>query len=150
VRRDPHVLEAQGFEGLEAEDVADDRRREVGDRPFLEQVDVVGDVGHELALGTGDGIHPVALRLVVLVGRQAVGPHDRPRRRRGLAGHCGPGLDGVDAGLGRDPEGGQDIRGLRLVIRLPVAHLGVGDNSGLETISTLHGPIVPGRTTTVY
>ena len=55
VRRDAHVLEAQRLERLEAEDVADDRRGEVGDRALLEQVEVVGDVGDVLArvLGTG-------------------------------------------------------------------------------------------------
>ena len=45
----PHVLEAQRLERLEAEDVADDRGREVGDRARLEQVEVVGDVGEILA-----------------------------------------------------------------------------------------------------
>ena len=49
VRRDPHVLEAQRLERLEAEDVADDRRGQVRDRPLLEEVDVVGDQRDVLA-----------------------------------------------------------------------------------------------------
>ena len=127
---DAEVLEAQGLEGLEPEDVADDRRRQVGDRPFLEEVDVVGDVGHPLALDAGDGIDPVALRLVVLVGREAVGPHHRPRGGRRLAGHRCPRLLRVDPGLRRDPEGTQDVGVFRDVIRVVVAHLGVRRDAG--------------------
>ena len=78
VGRDPHVLEPQGLEGLEAEDVADDRRRQVGDRTLFEEVDVVGDIGDELSLRTRDGIDPVTLGLVVLVRRETVGPHHGP------------------------------------------------------------------------
>ena len=44
-----HVLEPQRLQRLEAEDVADDRGGEVGDRARLEQVEVVGDVGEVLA-----------------------------------------------------------------------------------------------------
>src|SRR5581483_2361561 len=46
---------------------------------------------------------------------------------------------GVDAGLGRDAEGGEDVGRLRLVVRLPVAHLGVGDDAGVEAVCALHG-----------
>ena len=54
-QRDPHVLQAERLQRLEAEHVADDRRGEVGDRAFLEQVDVVGDVGDVLAVRPGTG-----------------------------------------------------------------------------------------------
>ena len=126
VQRDPHVLQAQRLERLEAEDVADDRRRQVRDRALLEEVDVVGDVGDVLPRSAGNLVHAVRLGLVVLVGRQAVGPHHRPGRRRGLARDGGGGLDRVDALLRRDAEGAQDVRDLRLVVGVPVAHLGVG------------------------
>src|SRR6185437_4773340 len=46
--RDLDVLEAQRLERLEAEDVADEARRHVGDRALLEQDDVVGDPGEYL------------------------------------------------------------------------------------------------------
>ena len=45
-----HVLEPQRLQRLEAEHVADDRRRQVGDRARLEQVEIVGDIGEILAL----------------------------------------------------------------------------------------------------
>ena len=89
---DAHVLEAQRLEGLEAEDVADDGAGEVGDGAFLEQVEVVGDPGDELARGARDLLDPVALGLVVVVGGQPVGPHHRPGCGAGLAGHRGAGL----------------------------------------------------------
>ena len=123
VQRDPHVLQAQRLERLEAEDVADDRRRQVGDRALLEEVDVVGDVGDVLPRGAGDLVDAVGLGLVVLVGRQAVGPHDGPRRGRGLARDRGGRLDRVDALLRRHAEGAQDVGVLGLVVGVPVAHL---------------------------
>jgi hypothetical protein len=132
--RDAQVLEAQRAEGLEAEDVADDRRRQVGDRPLLEQVDVVGDV-RDVLIGTGDGVDPVALGLVVLVGGEPVGPHHGPGGGGRLAGYGRAGLDGIHAGLGDHPEGGQDIRVLGLVVRLPVAHLGVGRHASGQPVN---------------
>ena len=50
-----HVLEAQRLDRLEAEHIADDRRREVGDRAGLEELDVVCDVGEELVVRPGTG-----------------------------------------------------------------------------------------------
>ncbi len=52
---EPHVLQSQRLQRLEAEHVADDGRREIGDRPRLEQVEVIGDIGEPLPLGAGDG-----------------------------------------------------------------------------------------------
>ena len=43
--RKAHVLEPQRLQRLEAEHVADDRSREIGDRTRLEQVEIVGDIG---------------------------------------------------------------------------------------------------------
>ncbi len=125
VQGDPHVLEPQRLQGLEAEDVADDRRGEVGDRALLEQVDLVGDVRHVLVLASRDLVDPVALRLVLLVSGQTVGPDDRPRRRGGLTRDGRAGLVGGHPRLGRDPERRQDVGVVRLVAGLPVAHLGV-------------------------
>ncbi len=134
--RDAHVLEPQRLDRLEAEDVADDRRREVGDRAAFEKVDVVGDVGEELGVGpgagagVGDGVDPVGLGAVEIARGQAVGPDDRPRRGRGFTGHCRRGLFLVDALLRRDPEHRDHVGVLRLVVGLPVAHLLVLEDTG--------------------
>jgi hypothetical protein len=107
--RDPHVLQAQRLERLEAEDVADDRRGQVGDRPLLEEVDVVGDVGDVLPRGAGNVVDAVRLGLVVLVGRQAIGPHHGPRRGRRLARDGRGRLDRIDPVLRRHAEGAQHV-----------------------------------------
>ena len=52
---DPQVLEPQRPDRLEPEHVADDRGRHVRDRPLLEQVHVVGDVGDVLVVPPGTG-----------------------------------------------------------------------------------------------
>ncbi len=129
--RNAHVLEAQRLERLEAEDVADDRGREVGDRALFEEVDVVGDERDVLARGARDLLDAVGLGLVVLVGRQAIGPDDGPRRGRRLARDSGGCLDRVDALLRRDPEGAKDVGVLGLVVRIPVAHLGIRRDAGV-------------------
>ena len=134
VRRDPHVLQPQRLQRLEAEDVADDRRGQVRDRPLLEQVEVIGDERDVLPSAAGNRVDPVALGLVVLVGGQPVGPHHRPGRRRRLARHRGAGLLRRHAGLRRDPERRKHVGGLRLVVRLPVAHLGVRDHPGVPAL----------------
>ena len=127
--RDAHVLEPQRLHGLEAEDVADDRRRQVGDRARLEQVEVVGDVGEILLLGlrARPGVrHRVdaeGLGAVELAGRQPIGPHHRPGRGRAFAGDRRGRLDRVDALLRRDAEEGQEVGVLDLVVGLPIAHL---------------------------
>jgi hypothetical protein len=124
MRRDAHVLEAQRLERLEPEDVADDRRGEVRDRSFLEEVDVVGDARDEL-VGAGNGVDAVRLGLVVPVVGEPVGPDDGPRRGRRLAGDGGSRLDVVDARLRNDPEGRKDVRVLRDVVGVVVPHLRV-------------------------
>ena len=53
--REAHVLEPQRLQRLEAEHVADDRGRQVGDRARLEQVEVIGDIGEILAGRVGTG-----------------------------------------------------------------------------------------------
>ena len=80
--RQPHVLEPQRLQRLEAEHVADDRRRQVGDRAVLEQVEIVGDIGEILPGRIRHWIDAVAFRAVFLRSRQAVGPHHRPGRGR--------------------------------------------------------------------
>ena len=134
VRRDAHVLQPQRLQRLEAEDVADDRGRQVRDRPLLEQVEVVGDVGDVLARLPRHRVDPVGLGLVVLVGGQAVGPDDRPGGGGGLARDGGGGLDRVDARLGRDAERRQDVGVRGLVAGVPVAHLRVGRDAGGPTV----------------
>ena len=129
VQRDPHVLQAQRLERLEAEHVADDRRGQVRDRALLEQVDVVGDIGDVLALAAGHRIDPVALGLVVVVGGEPVGPDDRPGRGGGLPGDRGACLLGRDPGLRRDAERGQHVGVLGHVVGCVVAHLRVRDDS---------------------
>ena len=132
--RDPHVLEPQRLEGLEAEDVADDRGGQVRDGALLEEIDVVGDVGDVLTRRAGHRIHAVGLRLVVLVRRQAIGPDDGPGRRGRFARDCGGRLDRIDAVLRRDPEGRQDVGVLRDIVRSPVAHLGVRRDSSRPAV----------------
>ena len=151
VRRYPHVLEPERLERLEAEDVADDRRGEVRDRALLEQVEVVGDVGDVLSGRTGHWVHAVSLRLVVLVAREPIRPDHRPRGGGRLARHRRGRLDGLDALLRRDAEGGQHVGVLGLVVRVPVAHLRVrGDARGpaiLRRCSVVgrHGSILSRR-----
>ncbi len=134
-----HVLEAQRLERLEAEHVADDRGRQVGDRARLEQVEVVGDIGEPGAGRIRHRVDPVALGAVLVAGGQPVGPHDRPGRRRAFAGHRRRGLDRVDAVLRGDAEQGDDVGVLRLVVGLPVAHLAVFHHAGAVAAARLVG-----------
>ena len=127
---DPHVLEAQRHQRLEPEDVADDRRGQVGDRPLLEQVQVVRDLRDVLVLPAGHRAHVVGLRLIVLVVGQPIGPDDCPGRGRGLAGHRRRGLNRIDPRLGCDPERAQDVGVLGLVVGVVIAHLGVRRDAG--------------------
>ncbi len=137
--RDPHVLEPEGLERLEPEDVADDRRGEVGDRAFLEEVDVVGDVGEVLTRPPRDRVDAVGLGLVVGVGGQPVGPHHGPGGGGGLPRHGRRGLDRVDAVLGGHPEDREHVGVLRLVVRVPVAHPGVALHARIPALLRRHG-----------
>ena len=75
----------------------------------------------------GHRVDAVGLGLVVLVGRQPVGPHDGPGRGRRLAGDRGGRLDRRRRpSCGVIAEGAQDVGVLGLVVGVPVAHLGVG------------------------
>jgi hypothetical protein len=119
-RRDPHVLEPQGAQGLEPEHVAHDRAHHVGDRSLLEQVERIGDIGDRLIALPGNRVDPVALGLVAADVDQMVGPDLRPGAGRGLRGdRRGCLLDG-HALLRRDPEGGQHVGVCGLVARAPV------------------------------
>jgi hypothetical protein len=127
--RDADVLEPRRLQRLEAEDVADQARRHVGDRALLEQDDVVRDVGEVLGFlagagaGARHGVDAVGLGLVRLVRRQQVGPDHRPGGGRRLARHGGRRFVRIDAFLRCDPEHADHVRVLRLVVRPPVAHL---------------------------
>jgi hypothetical protein len=133
-RRQAHVLQAQGLERLEAEHVADDRRRQVGDGARLEEIEVVGDVGEKLVFAAGHRVDAVGLGAVALAGRQAIGPDHGPGRRGRLTGHGGRGLDGIDAVLRRDAEQRDHIGVDRLVVGLPVAHLRVLHDAGAVAV----------------
>ena len=137
--RDAHVFQPQRLERLEAEHVADDRRGEVRDRAFLKQVDVVGDVGDVLARRARDRIDAIGFGLIVLVRREPVGPDHRPGCRRRLAGDGRGCLDRVDAVLRGDPERAQYVGLFRLVLRIPVAHLGVGSDAGFPAALAVRG-----------
>jgi len=79
---DADVLQPQRLEGLEPEDVADDRGGHVGDRTLLEEVQLVGDVSDVLrGIAARHGLDAIGLALVVLEGGEAIGPDHRPRRR---------------------------------------------------------------------
>ena len=129
VQRDPHVLQAQRLQRLEAEHVADDRRGQVRDRALLEQVDVVGDVGDVLALAARDRVDPVALGLVVVVGGEPVGPDHRPGRGEDSPATAAPASSGGTPGCGVIAEGGQDVGVLGGVVGRVVAHLRVRDDA---------------------
>jgi hypothetical protein len=64
--------------------------------PASKRIEVVGDVGEELARAARHRIDPVSLGAVLLAGGQAVGPDHGPGRRRALAGHRGRGFDRID------------------------------------------------------
>src|SRR6202451_4405667 len=134
VQRYPEIFQAQRAQRLEAEDVADNRRGEIGYRPLFEQVDVVGDVGDVLALPAGHGDNLIALGLVVVVGGEPVGPYDGPGRGRGFPGHRGARLFWGYTRLRRYPECRQDVGGLGLVIGLVVTHLGIRDDPGVPPV----------------
>ena len=132
--REPHVLEPRRLQRLEAEHVADDRCRQVGDRAFLEQDQVVGDVAEPLARPARHRLDPVGLGAVLVAGGQPVGPDHGPGRGRALARHRRRRLDRVDALLRRDAEQRQEVGVLRLVVAVPVAHLGILQHAGLVAL----------------
>ncbi len=136
-RRKIHVFEAAGFQRLEAEHVADDRGREIGDRAFLEQDVVIGHVNEILAGIVGNRIDAIGLGAIGIGGGEAVGPHHRPGRGGGFAGHGGGGFDRVHAVLRRDAEESDDVGGLGLVFAVPVAHLGIFQHAGLVALLAL-------------
>ncbi len=131
--RNAHVLEPQRHERFETEDVADDGRRQIRDRVLFEEIDVVRDVG-DVLVAVGNGVHAIALGLVVLVRRQAVGPHDGPGGRRRLARDRGPRFDGVDALLRNEPERAQHVGVFGLVVGVVIAHLHVRQYAGRPSV----------------
>ena len=90
--REAHVLEPQRADRLETEHVADERGEDVDHRPFLEEVDRVGDEGVEAGVVAGHVLDAVGAALVVLEIGQQVGPDRRPRAGRRLGGDGGGGL----------------------------------------------------------
>ena len=127
--RDADVFQPGCLERLEGEHVADQAGRHVGDGAFLEQDDVVGHPGKELARDARHRLDLVGLGAVAVAGGQAVGPHHGPGGGAGLAGHCGSGLDRVHPLLRRDAEQAQGVGVLGHVVGVPVAHLAVLENT---------------------
>ncbi|OPZ12305.1 MAG: hypothetical protein BWZ07_01427 [Alphaproteobacteria bacterium ADurb.BinA280] len=78
--RHADVFQARGFQGLEAKDVSDEARRDIGDRAFFKQDDVVGDPAKVLPGSVWDRLDLVCLGAIAVASRQAIGPDDRPRR----------------------------------------------------------------------
>ena len=145
--RDPDVLEPQRLERLEAEHVADEARRHVGDRALLEKDDVVGDPGENLAGIVGDRLDLEGLGAVAVARGEPVGPHDRPGGRARLPRHRSGRLDRIYAVLRRDAEQADRVGGLGHVVRVPVAHLPVLDDP--RSVAALgvrnrRGPVVAG------
>ena len=134
-----HVLEAQRLQRLEAEHIADDRGREVGDRARLEQIEVVGDIGEILPFRAGHRIDAVALAAIFSRRGQPVGPDYRPGRGRGFAGDRRRRLDRIDAVLRRDAEQRDNVGVLGSVVRLPIAHLAIFHHAGLVAVLAFDG-----------
>ena len=137
--RQPHVLEPQRLQRLEAEHIADDRGRQVGDRSILEQVEIVGDVGEILSRGIRHRIDAIAFGAVFFRRGQPVGPDHGPGCGGRFAGHGGGCLDRIDAVLRRDPEQRDDVGVLWLVVGLPIAHLLVFHDAGFIAILAADG-----------
>ena len=141
--REAHVLQAQRLERLEPEDVADDRGGQVRDRARLEQVEVVGDIGEPRPRRAGDGVDPVALGAVAVGRRQPIRPDHRPGGGRAFAGDRRRGFLRIHAVLRRDPEAGEDVRLLRLVVQVEVAHLLVLHHAGVVAAAGWAGDVHP-------
>ena len=143
--RDAHVLEPQCLDGLEAEHVADDRGGQVGDRAFLEQVEVIGNPGEVLLLGPGTGsgvrhrLDLVGLGAIELAGGQPVGPHDGPGGGGGLARNRRGGLRRIHTRLRGDAEDHHEIGFEGHVVRLPVTHFDITQYSCLVALGGCGG-----------
>ena len=124
VRRNSHIFQAQRLKCLEAEDVADNRGRQIGNRAFFEKIDIISDVS-DVLIGAGHGIDPVTLRLIMLVRREAIGPDHGPGCRRRFTGHRCRGFDRIYARLRHQTEGAENVCSLRFVIGVVVAHFRV-------------------------
>ena len=135
--RHAHVLQAQRLDGLEAEDIADDRGSQIRDRAFLEQIQVVGDPGEVLLLGpgagagVGHGFDLVGLGAIELASGQAIGPDHRPGGGRRFAGNGRGGLLRIHARLRSDAEHHHEVGFERLIIGLPVTHFDITQYSCL-------------------
>jgi hypothetical protein len=140
-----HVFQTQRLQRLEAEHIADDRRGQICDRPFLEQVDVVGDVDEVLVRRARDGIEAIGLGLVVRMIGQPVGPDHGPGGGGRFAGDGGAGFLGIYPILGGDPKHRQDVGVLRFVVGRPVAHLLVLQHARPIAILDGEGCCVVGR-----
>jgi hypothetical protein len=119
----------QSLQRLETEHIADNRRSQVRDRPFLEQIKLIRDIRKVLRLAVAGArrrnrFDTIRFRAVHVARSQSIGPHHRPRRRRRFARHRRRFL-GLDTRLRRDTEQRDHVRVFRLVIRLPVPHLAI-------------------------
>src|SRR5258706_14307064 len=119
VRRDAHILQAQTLQCLEAKDIANNTGSQVGDRPLLEEVQIIGDICNVL-VRTGNWYDLVGFCLVVLVCRQTIGPDHRPGGSRRFSGHGSRGFNRVYTLLWHDTERTKDICVFWFVIGLPI------------------------------
>ena len=132
--RDAHVLEAKRFERLKAEDVANDRSREVGNRTFLEEVEVIGDIREPLTGRAGYRLDLVGLRSVVFTIGKTICPDYRPGSGGGFARDGRSCFLRIHAVLRRDAEDCEHVAVLRLIVRFPIPHLFVLQNARFITL----------------
>ena len=137
--RQAHVLEPERLERLETKYVADDGGGEVCDRPRLEQVQVIGDIGEILAFRARNRVDAIALASVLLAGGEPVRPHHGPGRRRGFPCYRRRRLSRIDPLLWGHAEAGDDVRVFRLVVGLEVTHLLVFHHPRLVAILAFDG-----------
>ena len=138
--RQPHVLEPQRLQRLEAEHVADDRGRQVGDRSRLEQVEVVGDVGEILPRRVRHRIDAKALGAVFL-GRPSAGrstPRSRSRSRIRRRLPPTPRSDRRPS-CGVTRNSAMTSVSLGCIVGLPIAHLLVFEDAGFVAFLAANG-----------
>jgi hypothetical protein len=119
--READVLQPQGAQGLEAEDVADQRGQHVDHGAFFEQVDRVGHEGVEAGIVAGHVFDTIGAALVVIQVGQQIGPYRGPGARGGLGGHGGGDFLPRHTRLRGDLEAGKDVGIQRGVVWGPVS-----------------------------
>src|SRR5699024_8394179 len=105
-----------------------------------EEIEIVRDIGEILLIGLSSRtgiryrVHAIGLGAIQISGRQAVGPDHCPGGGGGLARYRGSGLFRIYTFLWGNSEQRDDVGVLRLVVRLPIAHPLVRNNSSLVAL----------------